>query len=55
MGEKKMKKLCKLVKKENHLERLGKYIKLVKNPNHICLKCGRVAAREEVLCKPMKM
>ena len=31
------------------------YKKLIKNPKFLCKKCGRVAAREENLCEPIKL
>ncbi len=34
---------------------LFEYKKYVKNPKYICKKCGRVAAKEENLCEPVKL
>lgn len=31
------------------------YKELVKNPEYMCKNCGRVAASEKNLCKPVKM
>lgn len=31
------------------------YKELVKNPEFMCKNCGRVAASEENLCKPVKL
>ncbi len=48
-------KLCKLVKKDYHKTNLKEYSKLVRNPNFICAKCGRVAQETKHLCKPAKL
>jgi hypothetical protein len=34
---------------------IEEYKKLIKNPKFLCKKCGRVAAREENLCEPIKL
>ena len=47
--------LCKRVKDDYLKENLKEYIKMVKEPKYICKKCGRVAEKEEMLCKPKKM
>lgn len=31
------------------------YKELVKNPEYLCKNCGRVAASQDNLCKPVKM
>ena len=49
------KTLCKLVKDDYLKENLKEYIKMVKEPKYICKKCGRVAEKEGMLCKPKKM
>lgn len=49
------KTLCKRVKEDYLKENLKEYIKMVKEPKYICKKCGRVAEKEETLCKPKKM
>ena len=33
-------------------EQPEEYIKLVKNANYVCMKCGRAAASEKNLCAP---
>ena len=48
-------KLCKMVKKDALEEELKTYLKLVIDGQYICLKCGRVANDENVLCKGKKM
>ncbi|WP_170253814.1 hypothetical protein [Acetobacterium paludosum] len=49
------KTLCKRVKEDYLKENLKEYITMVKEPKYICKKCGRVAEKEEMLCKPKKM
>lgn len=48
------KKLCK-VKKDCLMENLESYLELVREPQWVCRKCGRVAASEKRLCKPAPM
>lgn len=51
----KPKKLCKLVKKDFLKGDLEEYIKLVKKPEYICDKCGRVANEKKFLCSSEKL
>lgn len=48
------KTLCKLVADDYHKKNRSKYLKLIRNPNYLCKKCGRVAVNEINLCKPEK-
>ncbi len=47
------KTLCELDKllKNN----IKEYMELVRNPSHLCRKCGRAANSKKYLCKPVKM
>jgi len=45
--------LCHLV--EDMGISIDQYKKLIKNPKFLCKKCGRVAARAENLCEPIKL
>lgn len=36
-------------------EDLKAYMKLVRDPTHICRKCGRAANSKKLLCKPEKL
>ena len=48
------KELCKiqeaLIRKD-----LRAYVALVDAPKHVCKKCGRVANKKKLLCKPVKI
>jgi hypothetical protein len=61
MGDKKKdsfnpdKPLCKLVKREAHIDHLDEYVELVKSPKFVCEKCGRAAQHRENLCEPRKI
>ena len=61
MGDKKEysglpdKKMCKIGKKEIIKEHIEEFKKVVKNPAFLCRKCGRVADKEERLCKPLEI
>ena len=46
------KSLCKLVKGKKVRKDPDAYIKLVKSPKFICLKCGRAAKDKKYLCDP---
>jgi len=53
-GEKmaaKAKKLCKW-KSEDITQKLGKFSDIVRNPQFVCTKCGRVADKKKWLHKP---
>ena len=45
------KTLCKLIKKDVLDEKFEDYAALVKEPQYICRKCGRAAAKKKHLCK----
>ncbi len=49
------KKLCKLVKEDVLKEDISLYIEKVKKAKYVCKKCGRVAEKEEDLCKTKKL
>lgn len=49
-----MKGLCK-IKKSHRQKDLASYINLVNAPTHVCGKCGRVANKKKMLCKPISM
>lgn len=55
MGKLKEKSLCKLVKDEVLKEDLEAYKRLVADPTHLCVKCGRVCHDKKLLCKPEKL
>jgi len=40
--------ICELSRKGRHVE----IVDIVKNPNYMCMNCGRVAAAKENLCNP---
>lgn len=48
------KELCKI---QDELIRrdLEAYMDLVNKPKHVCKKCGRVANKKKLLCKPTKL
>ena len=48
------KSLCKLKKKLLKGD-IDRYIDLVRDPEYVCTKCGRVAGKEKRLCKPKAM
>ncbi len=52
MGKSKEKRLCKQVKHDVLEEDLDGYKKLVVNPTHLCVKCGRVCNDPGLLCEP---
>jgi hypothetical protein len=52
MGDKE-KHMCKY--KDHIKEDFETYKRLVKEPNFVCLKCGRVAREEKNLCKPASL
>lgn len=44
-------RLCKW--DSDRIKKKGKKLrKIVRDPSHVCLKCGRAAAAPEFLCKP---
>ena len=48
------KSLCKLKKKLLKGD-IDRYIVLVRDPEYVCTKCGRVAAQKKRLCEPQPM
>lgn len=48
-------RLCRLSKTGILAERPGEYEDLVRNPGHLCRKCGRAARNPENLCSPVPM
>lgn len=52
MGEKDQ-HLCKL--KDELKEDFNRYVRLIKDPRFVCLKCGRAANEEKRLCKPVSL
>lgn len=62
MGEKKSgrdidteRSLCKLIKKDFQKEHFEQYKDMVREPEFVCKKCGRVAREANNLCKPEKL
>lgn len=55
MKKLKDKELCKLIKEDALTEHLEAFKELVKEPSHLCLKCGRVSNDKKRLCKPEKL
>ncbi|MBK8791763.1 MAG: hypothetical protein IPN59_01195 [Holophaga sp.] len=49
------KELCKLVKDDALAESLEAFKKLVEQPTHLCLKCGRASNDKKRLCKPERL
>ena len=47
--------LCYIVSQGFHLSDSKEYKELVKNPRFKCQHCGRVAHKEENLCKPTEL
>jgi len=47
------KPLCEL--KKSLKRDLATYVELVRNPTHVCKKCGRAANDKRLLCKPVKL
>ena len=52
MAKKEKIRLCKLAKKDLMNTNRKKYSELVKNPQFVCTKCGRVSGEKKYLCKP---
>jgi hypothetical protein len=50
----KIKTLCELEKKDID-KNIGDLIRFVNDPKYICRKCARVAIKENILCKPIKI
>ena len=48
------KELCKIQGKLMACD-MDSYIQLVDNPKHVCKKCGRVANKKKLLCKPKRI
>lgn len=55
MKKLKDKELCKLVKDGVLDEHLEAYKQLLKEPTHVCTKCGRACNDKKHLCKPEKI
>ncbi|MCE1230004.1 MAG: hypothetical protein LWX11_11020 [Firmicutes bacterium] len=55
MKKLKDKELCKLVKDDALEESLNAFCKLLRDPTHVCLKCGRASNDKKRLCKPQSM
>ncbi len=49
------KKLCSLVKSGALKDDLKAYRELLRDPKHLCKKCGRSAGKSKCLCKPAKL
>jgi len=47
--------LCELTSKGVHKTDPKKYHELVLNPEFVCKNCGRVAAKQNNLCSPVKL
>ncbi|MFZ5354514.1 MAG: hypothetical protein ACOZCL_17560 [Bacillota bacterium] len=54
MGDK-AKKLCKQIKDDILKDNPENYREHVKNPTHICMKCGRASNNKKLLCKPEEL
>ena len=55
MAKKEKIKLCKLAKKEFMNTNLKEYSELVKSPQFVCIKYGRVAGEKKYICKPVEL
>ena len=51
---KKTEEICKW-KREDYTKRLDELRQLVADPQYVCTKCGRVANKKKLLCKPVKL
>jgi hypothetical protein len=49
------KRMCKLVKKEIHVDDLAGYLNYALPPRFVCKKCGRVANKKDYVCKPQRI
>ena len=49
------KELCKQISSKILEKDFKEYIRIVKEPKYVCLKCGRVAKKEGYLCKAEKI
>ena len=47
--------LCRLYGEGMHKNNPDQYAHLVKDPQFVCKSCGRVAAREDNLCDPVRL
>lgn len=50
----KKEKLCKWEKQEFQ-DNYAKLVKIVKKPQYICIKCGRVSKNKNYICKPLEI
>ena len=48
------KELCK-IQEELIRKDINAYAELVNDPKHVCKKCGRVANKKKLLCKPTRL
>lgn len=49
------KHLCGMVSDKYHKTNQEEFLKIVDEPTHICVKCGRTASGKKYLCGPKKM
>ncbi len=47
--------LCYLTNLRQHEQTPESYLKLVREPQYMCKRCGRAAADKKSLCKPVKL
>jgi hypothetical protein len=49
------KRMCKLVKKEIHIDDLKEYLDYALPPHFVCKKCGRISNKKDYVCKPQRI